>query len=190
MLDLENIIEAKYEPEIYSFFLLAPPRAFYVDEVAVRLGIPKDKLEEILDRLVSSQQMKVFSKKGKKYYLLRGDFKPFAELKNALLKDKLKYVDELYEEASRLTGIKAAFLSGLFVGRPELPVDILFVGKLAPDQLKSFTASTEKLMGQEINYSVMTEEEFWVRKGTFDRFIKDIFDYPHLVILDNLKYKK
>jgi hypothetical protein len=43
------------------------------------------------------------------------------------------------------------------------------------------------MMDQEINYSIMTEQEFKERKGTFDRFIKDIFDYKHLVVCDNLK---
>jgi hypothetical protein len=46
------------------------------------------------------------------------------------------------------------------------------------------------MMGQEINYSIMTEDEFKLRRDTFDRFIKDIFDYRHLVVVDNLTKKK
>jgi hypothetical protein len=45
-------------------------------------------------------------------------------------------------------------------------------------------------MGQELNYSIMSEEEFINRRDTFDRFIKDIFDYPHLVILDKIRKPK
>ena len=45
------------------------------------------------------------------------------------------------------------------------------------------------MMGQEINYSIMTEKEFLLRRDTFDRFIKDIFDYPHLTIVDSLPKK-
>ena len=190
MLNLEALIESKYEPEVYSFFLLAPPRAFYADEVATRLGFPKGKVEEVLLKMVEAGQMKLYTKKTKKYFLLKPDFKPFPELKQALLKDKLVYTDELFEAAPKLTGVKACFLSGLFTGKPELPVDILFVGKANPEQLTKFLAAVEKMMGQEVNYSIMPEEEFWVRRDTFDRFIKDIFDYPHLVVFDMLKKPK
>ncbi len=45
------------------------------------------------------------------------------------------------------------------------------------------------MMGQEINYSVMTVEEFLLRRDTFDKFIKDVFDYRHLVVVDDLNKK-
>jgi hypothetical protein len=33
----------------------------------------------------------------------------------------------------------------------------------------------------------MTPEEFELRRDTFDKFIRDIFDYRHLVVVDELK---
>jgi hypothetical protein len=47
--------------------------------------------------------------------------------------------------------------------------------------------SRNSFMGQEINYSIMSEGEFKQRRDTFDKFIKDIFDYKHIVVSDNLK---
>ena len=68
-------------------------------------------------------------------------------------------------------------------------MDLLLVGKINLTKLAGFLKATEKLMGQEINYSVMTVEEFLLRRDTFDRFIKDIFDYRHLVVVDELSKK-
>jgi hypothetical protein len=70
------------------------------------------------------------------------------------------------------------------VGRTELPVDLLLVGKVSLNKLEKFLATTKKLTNNEINYSIMTREEFELRRDTFDRFIKDIFDYPHIVVYD------
>jgi hypothetical protein len=41
------------------------------------------------------------------------------------------------------------------------------------------------MMGIEINYSIMSLDEFKNRRDTFDRFLKDIFDYRHLAVIDN-----
>jgi len=35
----------------------------------------------------------------------------------------------------------------------------------------------------------MTVEEFLLRRDTFDKFIKDVFDYPHLTVVDELTKK-
>lgn len=45
-------------------------------------------------------------------------------------------------------------------------------------------------MGIELNYSIMTPDEFILRRGTFDRFLRDIFDYRHIVVIDGFKNKK
>jgi hypothetical protein len=73
---------------------------------------------------------------------------------------------------------------------PELPVDLLLVGKINLNKLADFLKAVEKMMQQEINYSVMSVDEFVQRRNTFDKFIKDIFDYPHLVVVDTLQKKK
>lgn len=189
MKTLNEIIEAKYEPEILTFLLLAPPRAFYSDEIAIRLGINRLKVEEILNGMTASGQVLGFQKKGKKYYLLQHSFKPFAELRSALIKDRLKYEDEFYVLLAKLKDVKAVFLSGLLVGNLEAPVDMLLVGKVNADIFKKVLEALEKMMGQELNYSIMTEEEYWLRQNTFDKFMKELFDYSHLTVFNNLKSK-
>ena len=86
--------------------------------------------------------------------------------------------------------MRAAFLSGIFCGQPGLPVDLLLVGRVNLNKLSDFLHSAEKMMGQEINYSVMTVDEFLLRRDTFDKFIKEILDYPRWVVVDELKNKK
>ena len=96
----------------------------------------------------------------------------------------LNYLEQADKE------IKAAFLSGIFCGHQNLPVDILLVGKVNLNKLSDFLKAAEKMMGQEINYSVMTVGEFVQRRDTFDKFIKDIFDYRHLTVVDELSKKR
>ncbi len=187
---LSEIIDSKQESAILGFLLVAPERAFSLHELSRRLAIPHTKLALALGKLGKFGHLKIFSKKAKKYYLVNTKFKLYPELQNSLVKNQAKFEDELFVAIKKVGDIKAAFLSGIFSGHPELPVDILFVGKASPARLQQFLANCEKMMEQEINYAIMSEEEFEIRKHTFDRFIKDIFDYRHVVVLDTVSTKQ
>lgn len=187
---LKDILESKSESVILAFFLAAPQRSFSVPEVSKRLRIPHLKAARALNRLAGSGPLKVFSKKGKKYFLLNSRYQMLPEIKNTLVKYFPKYQDELFSAVRKLGQVRAAFLSGIFTGHPELPVDLLLVGKINLGKLEQFLKGAHKMMGQEINYSIMTPGEFAIRRDTFDRFIRDIFDYRHLVVCDDLKKGK
>lgn len=187
---LQDIVDSKVDSAVLSFFLAAPDRSFSVLEVSKRLSLTYLKTAHSLSALVSAGPLKSFTKKGKKYYLLNQKYKLLSEMKNYWLKEGPKYQDELFTAIKKLGDVKAAFLSGIFCGYQTLPVDLLLVGKINLKKLSEFLKHVEKLMGQEINYSIMSVEEFLLRRNTFDKFIKDIFDYNHLVVLDNLTKKK
>ena len=150
------------------------------------MAIPAAKLKNELADLIKQGLVKTLTKNKVTYYLVNSKHKTLLELKQSLLKNQKRFDDELFFAVHRLGEVKAAFLSGLFTGHPELPVDILIVGKPNLHKLDEFLVNAKKMMGQEINYSVMTEDEFVIRRDTFDRFIKDVFDYPHIIIFDHV----
>ena len=186
---LKELIDSKTESLILAFFLAAPVRAFSVIEISKRLNIPHLKAAHALGRVAAAGPVLGFSKKGKKYFMLNKKYQLLPEIKNVLIKKFPKYQDELFSAIKQVGEIKAAFLSGIFTGQPNLPVDLLLVGKINLQKLDLFLKSAEKMLGQDINYSLMTPDEFELRRNTFDRFIRDIFDYPHIVVCDSLKKK-
>ncbi|SRR5258708_15151545 len=187
---LEDIIDSKTDSAVLSLFLVAPERSFSPFEVARRLRLPHSKVTHSMNKFAGQGQLKSFAKHGKKYYLVNSKYRLLPEIKSYFKKEGPAYTDELFSAIKKLGWVKAAFLSGIFCGYPNLPVDILLVGKINLKRMANFMAKLEKLMGQEINYSVMTVAEFQTRRDTFDKFIKDIFDYKHLVVVDELKKKK
>jgi hypothetical protein len=187
---LEEIIDSKVDSAVLSFFLVAPERSFSALEISRRLSLPLPKVVPVLNKLVLHTQLRSFVKKGKKYFLINNKYKLLPEIKSYLLKNGPKYQDELFSAIRRLGEVKAAFLSGIFTGYANLPVDLLLVGKINLRKLDEFLRAVEKIMGQEINYSVMSVEEFLQRRNTFDKFIKDIFDYNHLTVVDEVAKKK
>ncbi len=187
---LADLIASKHESLIMAFFLAAPVRSFSALEISKRLGLPYLKATHLLNSLAQRGQLHVFSKKAKRYYILNTKYKLLPEIKSYLLKNGPKYQDELFSAIRRLGEVKAAFLSGLFTGYANLPVDLLIVGKVNLKKMDEFLQNAEKLMGQEINYSIMTVDEFLLRRDTFDKFIKDIFDYRYLTVVDEVSKRK
>ncbi|MBP9686236.1 MAG: hypothetical protein KBD66_00355 [Candidatus Doudnabacteria bacterium] len=177
----QALLDDTPEADILSFLLFAPPRTFSARELGVRLNMRPNKLVDSLARLVETGQLSPCSRGSIRYYRLNPKHKFYPEVHEVLLKRAKQYEDELYIAIKKL-GVKAAYLSGLFVGKPELEVDMLLVGDIKSQRLQTFVEACEHMMGQEVNYCVMSEEEFVTRKDTFDRFIKDIFDYPYLTV--------
>lgn len=186
-IQLQDLLDSKTQSSVLTFFLLAPARCFGAKELSKRLHISPKKLSSALADLGKTGHVKSFNKRGIKYYILNDRKEDLVLLKKSLAKSKARYQDELLVAVKKIGPVKAAFLSGLFTGNPELPVDLLLVGRVNLNKLQKFLANCKKMLGQEINYSIMSEDEFMQRRHTFDRFIKDIFDYPHLVIVDNIK---
>lgn len=166
-----------------------PERSFSVPEVSRRLSIPHLKAAHCLAKLSIAGPLTSFAKKGKKYYCLNPRYKLLPEIKDFWQKNGQKGKDELFSAIRSLGDVRAAFLSGIFTGYPNLPVDVLIVGRVNLKKLSDFLKAAEKMMGQEINYSIMSVDEFLLRRDTFDKFIKDVFDYRHLVVVDDLGKK-
>ena len=185
-MNLEELIDSQPEANLLGFLLMAPPRSFSLFELAKRLGTQEQTILARGSLLLKHNYIKRFTKNATTYLILNQNNSLFPQVRATLLKKTKAYEDELFSAIKKVGEIQAAFLSGLFVGQPKLPVDILLIGKIQPSKLEGFIKNCEHMMHQEINYTVLSVQEFLDRRNTFDRFIKDIFDYPHIIVVDKL----
>ncbi len=184
MITHADILDSKYGSELLAFLLLAPARSYSSKELSKRLHISEKTLANVLREFTQDSIIKQFNRDRVKLYIINQKHKLLPEIKASLIKNQKPYDDELFGAISKLGDIKGAFLSGAFTGQPQLPVDLLIVGKVALPKLDTFLKQCKTMMGIDIHYSIMTPDEFDLRRNTFDRFIKDIFDYPHIVVVD------
>jgi DNA-binding MarR family transcriptional regulator len=187
---LEPIIASNSQSAVLALLLAAPERSFTSKEIGSRLRLSEPVVTNSLNNFRKQNIVTSFTKGSQRYYLLNTKNKEVMDLRTAFLKQNRKYEDELFSAIKKLGQVQAAFLSGIFTGQPQLPVDILLVGKINLSKLDKFLTASRKLMGQDINYSIMSAEEFRLRRNTFDRFIKDIFDYRHLAVIDTVSQSK
>ena len=83
--------------------------------------------------------------------------------------------------------LRLVALSGLFMGILEPQVDLLIVGDhLEERTLASAVHSLEAELGREIRYASFATAEFRYRLGVYDRLLRDVFDYPHRLLVDKI----
>ncbi len=83
--------------------------------------------------------------------------------------------------------MKLIIVAGVFIDETESRVDILLVGdKMKKGVIEGVLKRLEAELGKEITYGLMDTPEFEYRFGIYDKFIRDIIDYPHLVVLNKL----
>lgn len=83
--------------------------------------------------------------------------------------------------------LRLVALSGFFTGVLEAQIDLLVVGdRLEEKVLATVVRSLEAELGREIRYASFTTEDFRYRLGVYDRLLRDVFDYPHRLLVDKI----
>lgn len=84
--------------------------------------------------------------------------------------------------------LAAVILSGSFMGDPSRPADLIVAADVFNErQLDKAVRDLEPMFGREIRYAAFSTPEFRYRLTIQDRLIRDILDYPHLVLLDRTR---
>ena len=83
--------------------------------------------------------------------------------------------------------LRLVALSGLFTGSLEQKIDLLVVGDSLDERiLASAVRSLEAELGREIRYAFFATADFRYRLGVYDRLLRDVFDYPHRLLIDRI----
>ena len=94
------------------------------------------------------------------------------------------------EIAKRFRGggtIKLLILSGFLVGKPEGELDVLIVGeRLKEELIENAIRSLEAECGQEINYMMLSIEDYMYRRRVRDKMLRNIMDFEHVEVINKL----
>jgi len=120
----------------------------------------------------------------KKYYQANKSFVLFEEIKALILKSQVLYEKDFIKKLNKIGTPKLFILTGVFVNRPSLPVDMLIVGKVNKPRLIKVVKDLEKEMGREINFTLMDVKEFKYRKDITDVFLYSILDGDKVIVVD------
>ena len=117
------------------------------------------------------------------------DFPLLSEVTALVIKSQILLEKRLDKEVAKLGDVRFMALLGLFIGKTGAPVDMLVIGDVDKHALKNLMAEMEKDLGCEVNYALMTAEEYRYRRDIHDRFLQSILDAPKNVLIDRMERK-
>ncbi|MBI2621321.1 MAG: hypothetical protein HYW63_01575 [Candidatus Levybacteria bacterium] len=162
--------------KLLNVFLSYPSDMLHVRELVRRTG---DEINAVRRELSYLEKKGILSREpraNRVYYFLSKNYEFYYDLLRIGSK-AIGIGETILKNRVKLGRIKYAMLSGKFARKlPKGPeeVDLLVVGAIVLPELALLVREEEKRIDSEINYTVMTDDEFDFRKKKRDPFILSI----------------
>lgn len=208
---LERLFESGPKVRILRVCMRNPDTSFTLKELAnrsqLKLGVVKRELAKFIRiRVIESAIVKISKEikrkigKGRKakikiaikskreqVYFANKQFALFTELQNLITKSSVASKKEITNKIKTLGNVKLALVSGVFTNSENARTDLLIVGdKIKPGKINLFLSKIESDIGKSIHYTLMDTNEFKYRMDMYDRFLRDILEFPHEKLINKV----
>ncbi len=182
---LEDIIISRVRVKLLELFLTNPGKIFHVREMVRRTDEEINAVRRELAHLEKAGMVTKEPRANRLYYSFRHDYPLYFELLELVAKTS-GLGQDILKNKIKLGKVKFAMLSGGFVrGLPSTSerVDLLIVGSVVLPELAQIVKNEEVKKDKEINYTVMSEDEFEFRKRRRDPFILGVLEGSRVMIV-------
>ncbi|MEK7550692.1 MAG: winged helix-turn-helix domain-containing protein [Patescibacteria group bacterium] len=186
MADLGNIITSKVRIKILELFFANPKELYHVRGIVREIKEEINAVRRELTKLEANGVFKREPRGNRVYYYLRPDHQFFGDLVSMVAKTK-GLGASLIENKGKIGKVSFLMFSGKFVRlkdrKKDEDVDILVVGEVVLPELAALIRTEESKRNREINYTVMSREEFDFRKKRRDPFLLGILAGSRVMII-------
>lgn len=183
---LEDIIISRVRVKVLTLFLSNPGTIFHVRDIVRKVDEEINAVRRELGHMEKAGMVTKEQRANRLFYAFRKDYPLYYELMELIGKTSGLGADLLKNKA-KLGKIKFAMISGRYLrgmtSKSSTDVDLLIVGNVVLPELAQIVKSEEVRREREINYTVMTEEEFVFRKRRRDPFVLSILERSRVMIL-------
>jgi len=198
---LGKIFGSTERVKLLKLFLFRGSDPIDKDEIADFARIPKAKITRELTNLekigflkktsyfkeIEDKRKKKIVKKRVAGYRADTQFQYYKQLKQLLINTAPIADKELIRRLSKLGKLKGVIISGLFLQESDSIIDLLVVAdEVKKVSFNNFIKTLESEIGTTIRYTLLSVKDFKYRITMYDRLVRDVLDYEHIVIYDKL----
>lgn len=192
---IDALFGSKTRIKLLHLFLNNPDQSFFVREITRKIDEQINSVRRELSNMLDVGIITSDSADNKLYYQVNQRYEYFVPLR-AIFSDKKKDVtnvtmkseedasDKYSSMFSDIAGLRLAVFAGVLERGSTSSVDILLVGNVSSAKIKTLVKDIEKSEGREVNYCVLPYDDFYYRLSVRDRFITEIINGNHKVIID------
>ena len=186
MADLADIITSKVRIKVLELFFSDVSEMYHVRGIVRKIDEEINAVRRELARLESAGVLKKENRGNRLYYWIRSDYQFYGDLLSMVAKT-VGLGAEIIKNRNRLGRIGYVMFSGKFARRlkerKEDDVDILVIGDIVLPELAALVRVEETKRGHEINYTVMSRDEYDFRKKRRDPFLQGILSRSRIMVI-------
>lgn len=195
---IDALFGSKTRIKLLHLFLNNPGTSFYVREITRLIDEQINSVRRELANMLTVGIITSDNSDNKLYYQVNQRYEHYIALRAIFSNQKGAAVSQVTEASTsdwqhlivELPGVRVAVAAGMLVGDSRGKIDLLLAGNMSPARLKSTIRAIEKLEGRELNYTAVPYEEFYYRLSVRDKFITEILNNDHAVVVDTDKVLK
>lgn len=193
---IEALFGSKTRVKLLNLFLTNPEKSFYVREITRLIDEQVNSVRRELKNLEDNKIVKSTTEDRKLFYGINQRFKYYIPLRAIFAgaevseNNPTQSSDDLShswgERIAKVKNLVQVFvISGVLVEGAESNIDMLLVGNNNNNALSEWAKEIEKSEGRELNYVILSMEDFYYRYTTRDTFISGIFSDEYRVVIDD-----
>jgi hypothetical protein len=184
---LAKIFGSAARLKILRLFLFNQTVSFALPDIAERSKLSADGVRRELVDLVAAGLLRKKGARAAARYHVNARFEHLTALDTFIRETTSVRPQDIMTALRRAGVLKLVILSGFFTAMVEPQVDLLVVGDMLDERaLAAAVRTLEAELGREIRYASFATADFRYRLGVYDRLMRDVFDYPHRVLIDKL----
>ena len=187
---IDALFGSKTRVKLLHLFLNNPGKAFYVREITRLIDEQINSVRRELANMLEVGIITSDSADNKLYYEINQRYEYYVPFRAIFADERIESVVEAgainawHDLITKLPGVRLALLAGVLVKGSGSSVDLLLVGDIASLKLKNVIKQIEKTEARELNYSVLSYDEFYYRLSVRDKFITEILNGKNTVLID------
>jgi len=187
---IDALFGSKTRVKLLHLFLNNPGNSFYVREITRLIDEQINSVRRELANMLEVGIITSDSADNKLYYEVNQRYEYYVPFRAIFADKHMEPLGDINNQRSwhniieELGAVRLAITSGVLVRGSTSPVDLLIVGSPSQVRLKNAVKQIEKVEARELNYSVLSYDEFYYRLSVRDKFITEIINGKHAVLLD------
>ena len=189
---LEKLFSSKARIAVLKLFLFNPEDSYYLREISSLANIPIRGVQREVKKLKEIGLLEDSVSGNRVYYRANRKSPIFEDLKRIFFKTEgiVKALKESFEDKKK---IDFAFIYGSYAKGEETTssdIDLMVLGDIQSKKLSKILSGVKENLQREINFVVISMNEFIKRINDDDNFLNSVVKEPRIMILgrvDELK---
>lgn len=192
---IDKLFGSKTRVKLLHLFMNHPGQSFYVREITRLIDEQINSVRRELSNMLEVGVITSDTSDNKLYYQVNQRYEFYTALRAIFAGEAITAnqaagandagVQEQYITIiNEIPALRLALFAGVLVKGSLAPVDVMLVGNLSSTKVRSAIAMIEKLEGREINYTLLSYDDFYYRLSVRDKFITEVLANKYSVVVD------